>query len=54
MGMAYAAVCTVDNLANGLDEAGRPLDAEELAGTVDAGRPALLAAIDSAVAELAA
>jgi 5'-methylthioadenosine phosphorylase len=54
MGMAYAAVCTVDNLANGLDEAGRPLDVEELAGTVDAGRPALLAAIDSAVAELAA
>jgi len=53
MGMAYAAVCTVDNLANGLDEKGRPLDVEELAGTVDAGRPALLATIDSAVGELA-
>jgi 5'-methylthioadenosine phosphorylase len=52
MGMAYAAVCTVDNLANGLDEEGRPLDVEELAGTVDAGRPALLATIDSAVGEL--
>jgi 5'-methylthioadenosine phosphorylase len=53
LGIRYAAICTVANLANGLDDAGRRLDVGEMAGAVASNRPALLAAIGAAVEELA-
>ena len=55
LGMAYAAVCTVDNLANGARRGGPPARRRG-AGRHGQGRPGrpLLAAIESAVRELAA
>lgn len=53
LGIRYAAICIVANLANGLDGPGRPLDPEEMAAAVGSRRPGLLATIEAAVAELA-
>lgn len=51
MGIAYAAVCVVDNLANGLDEA--PLTMEQFHAAVMGNRAALLADLDTVLPVLA-
>jgi 5'-methylthioadenosine phosphorylase len=51
LGLAYAAVCMVDNLANGV--APQPLSAEEFAAGRDANRERLLAALERVVPALA-
>jgi 5'-methylthioadenosine phosphorylase len=51
LGIAYAAVCVVDNLANGL--APRPLTVEEFAAGRDANRERLLAVLERVVPGLA-
>jgi 5'-methylthioadenosine phosphorylase len=51
IGIAYAAVCVVDNLANGLDAA--PLTVEQFRASVDANRAALLADLDTVLPVLA-
>jgi len=51
LGLAYAAVCIVDNLANGLTE--RPLTWEEFEDGKRANEVALIAALDRVVPELA-
>jgi len=45
LGLAHAAVCVVDNLANGVGEA--PLSAEEIVAGAAANRERLIAALDS-------
>jgi 5'-methylthioadenosine phosphorylase len=50
LGLAYAAVCMVDNLANGL--AAEPLSAEEFAAGRDANRRSLLATLEQVVPAL--
>jgi 5'-methylthioadenosine phosphorylase len=50
LGIAYAAVCVVDNLANGLDAA--PLTIEEFHAAVTANQVALIADLDAVVPEL--
>jgi 5'-methylthioadenosine phosphorylase len=52
VGIAYAAVCVVDNLGNGLDPA--PLTIEEFRAGVAANRAALLAGLDAVLPTLAA
>ena len=52
VGLAYAAVCVVDNLANGLGDA--PLTIEEFQAGVAANRTALLADLDAVLPALAA
>ena len=55
-GLDYAAVCVVDNLANGIEgEAGPtgPLSMDDVMAGVAANRPALLGALSRAVPELA-
>jgi 5'-methylthioadenosine phosphorylase len=49
--LAYAAVCVVDNLANGLDSA--PLTIEQFQASVTANRAALLADLDTVLPVLA-
>jgi 5'-methylthioadenosine phosphorylase len=51
VGLAYAAVCVVDNLANGLDAA--PLTIEQFHAAVTANRAALLADLDTVLPVLA-
>jgi len=51
IGVAYAAVCVVDNLANGLDE--QPLTVEQFQASVVANRTALLADLGAALPVLA-
>ncbi len=51
VGLAYAAVCVVDNLANGLDAA--PLTVEQFQAAVTANRAALLADLDTVLPVLA-
>ena len=51
VGLAYAAVCVVDNLANGLDA--EPLTIEEFHAAVVANRTALLADLDTVLPVLA-
>ncbi len=51
VGLAYAAVCVVDNLANGLDAA--PLTVEQFQAAVAANRAALLADLDTVLPVLA-
>lgn len=51
-GLAYAAVCTVDNLANGLEEA--PLSVEEYRAARDAFAPRLVADLSRVLAGLEA
>jgi 5'-methylthioadenosine phosphorylase len=51
VGIAYAAVCVVDNLANGLDPV--PLTLEEFRAGVAANRAALLADLDAVLPALA-
>ena len=51
LGLAYAAVCVVDNLANGL--AADPLTVAEFEAAVDANRVRLLADLDAVLPELA-
>jgi 5'-methylthioadenosine phosphorylase len=55
-GLDYAAVCVVDNLANGLDgaEGPAPLTMADLMAGVEENRPALLGSLDLVVPELAA
>jgi purine nucleoside phosphorylase len=50
-GLAYAAVCVVDNLANGV--ADEPLSAEDIAAGAAANRERLLAALESVLPKLA-
>jgi 5'-methylthioadenosine phosphorylase len=50
LGLAYAAVCMVDNLANGV--AAEPLSAEEFAAGRDANRQSLLATLEQVVPAL--
>ena len=52
LGIPYAAVCVVDNLANGIAEA--PLSVEEFESGKDANRLRLIAAIDAVAEELVA
>lgn len=55
-GLEYAAVCVVDNLANGLDGDGEPaalLTMADLMAGVEENRPALLDSLDRVVPELA-
>jgi purine nucleoside phosphorylase len=52
IGLAYAAVCVVDNLANGLDA--QPLTVEEFAAAVVANQAALLADLAAVLPALAA
>jgi 5'-methylthioadenosine phosphorylase len=52
VGLPYAAVCVVDNLANGLGEA--PLTIEEFTAGVAANRARLIADLDAVVPRLAA
>ena len=51
VGLAYAAVCVVDNLANGLDD--EPLTLEQFQALVAANRTALLANLDTVLPVLA-
>lgn len=51
IGIAYAAVCVVDNLANGLDAA--PLTMDQFQASVAANRTALLADLDTVLPVLA-
>jgi 5'-methylthioadenosine phosphorylase len=51
IGLAYAAVCVVDNLANGLDP--EPLTMEQFHAAVTANRSALLANLDTVLPVLA-
>ena len=51
LGLAYAAVCVVDNLANGV--AADPLTVAEFQAAVDANRVRLLADLDGVLPELA-
>jgi 5'-methylthioadenosine phosphorylase len=51
LGFAYAALCAVDNLANGLDA--EPLAVEEFAAARDANRARLAAALEGVVPALA-
>jgi 5'-methylthioadenosine phosphorylase len=51
VGIAYAAVCVVDNLANGLDP--EPLTMEQFHAAVIANRTALLADLDTVLSVLA-
>jgi 5'-methylthioadenosine phosphorylase len=51
VGLAYAAVCVVDNLANGLDAT--PLTVEQFQAAVAANRAALLADLDTVLPVLA-
>jgi 5'-methylthioadenosine phosphorylase len=56
-GVEYAAVCVVDNLANGVERAEGPaasLTMAELLAGVERNRPALLESVDRVLAELAA
>ena len=56
-GIDYAAVCLVDNMANGIEgeaAATGPLTMEQVKAGVAANRPALLASLESVVPELAA
>jgi 5'-methylthioadenosine phosphorylase len=56
-GIDYAAICLVDNMANGIEgeaEATGPLSMDQVKAGVAANRPALLAALESVVPELAA
>jgi purine nucleoside phosphorylase len=52
LGLPYAAVCVVDNLANGVGAA--PLTIEEFEAGKAANRARLLAALDAVLPELAA
>jgi 5'-methylthioadenosine phosphorylase len=52
IGLAYAAVCIVDNLANGVGE--RPLTMEEFRAGVEANRQRLLGTLDAVLPVLAA
>jgi 5'-methylthioadenosine phosphorylase len=51
VGLAYAAVCVVDNLANGLEA--EPLTIEQFRAAVAANQVALLTDLDTVLAELA-
>lgn len=51
VGLAYAAVCVVDNLANGLDA--EPLTVEQFHAAVEANRSALLADLGTVLPVLA-
>ena len=51
LGIRYAAVCAVDNLANGIAE--RPLTVAEFEAGKAANRERLVAAVDAVIAELA-
>jgi 5'-methylthioadenosine phosphorylase len=51
-GLAYAAVCTVDNLANGLEE--KPLSVEEYRKARNAFAPTLISAVGRVLARLLA
>lgn len=52
LGLPYAAICTVDNLANGVGP--EPLTVEEFQAGKAAGQAALIAALDAVIPELAA
>lgn len=52
LGIPYAAICVVDNLANGV--AGEPLSVDEFEAGKAANRARLIAAIDAVAADLAA
>jgi purine nucleoside phosphorylase len=52
VGLAYAAVCVVDNLANGLG--GAPLTLDEFRAGVAANRDRLIADLDALLPRLAA
>ncbi|MGH2962793.1 MAG: MTAP family purine nucleoside phosphorylase [Solirubrobacterales bacterium] len=50
LGLPYAAICVVDNLANGIGE--RPLSADEIAAGAAGNRERLIAALDSTLPAL--